>query len=150
MMGAHMSMLKGANTPVPTAALRVEVGRRSGPSVPDVDASALLLAGGRVRSDGDLVFHNQPQHVSGAVRHEGERDAGGRVTDTLLVDLVRVAPGIHRPAGGPLPGPHARSQPAAHRRPRLRLGHELDPRPQMKPAPSVWVQLSSGSASGRG
>lgn len=91
-----MSMLKGANTPVPVGALRVEVGRRSGPGVPDVDASALLLAGGRVRSDGDFVFYNQPQHVSGAVRHEGKRDAGGRVTDTLLVDLARVEPGIER------------------------------------------------------
>ncbi|MGV9251930.1 TerD family protein [Streptomyces sp. NPDC003697] len=83
-------MMKGANVPVPATALRVEVGRRSGPGVPDVDASALLLAGGRVRSDADFVFYNQPAHPSGAVRHEGKREAGGRVTDTLLADLTRV------------------------------------------------------------
>ncbi|MFI2508348.1 TerD family protein [Streptomyces sp. NPDC018972] len=87
-------MPKGSNTPVPTTALRVDVGRRSGPGVPDADASALLLAGGKVRSDDDFVFYNQPAHASGAVRHEGKRDVGGRVTDTLLVDLARVEPGI--------------------------------------------------------
>ncbi|WP_437065141.1 TerD family protein [Streptomyces sp. enrichment culture] len=83
-------MPKGSNTPVPTAALRVEVGWRGGPGVPDADASALLLAGGKVRSDSDFVFYNQPAHTSGAVRHEGKRDTGGMVTDTLLVDLTRV------------------------------------------------------------
>ncbi|EFL42776.1 conserved hypothetical protein [Streptomyces griseoflavus Tu4000] len=93
-MGADMSMPKGSNTPVPATALRVDVGWRSGPGVPDADASALLLAGGKVRSDADFVFYNQPAHSSGAVRHEGKRDAGGRVTDTLLVDLTRVEPGI--------------------------------------------------------
>ncbi|MFC9057858.1 TerD family protein [Streptomyces sp. NPDC057074] len=87
-------MSKGSNTPVPTTALRVELGWRSGPSVPDADASALLLVGGKVRSDADFVFYNQPAHSSGAVRHEGKRDAGGRVTDSLLVDLARVEPAI--------------------------------------------------------
>ncbi|MGV9727875.1 TerD family protein [Streptomyces albogriseolus] len=87
-------MSKGSNTPVPATALRVDVGWRSGPGVPDADASALLLAGGKVRSDGDFVFYNQPAHASGAVRHEGKRQDGGRVTDTLLVDLTRVEPGI--------------------------------------------------------
>ncbi|WP_437105940.1 TerD family protein [Streptomyces sp. enrichment culture] len=87
-------MPKGSNTPVPATALRVELGWRSGPGVPDADASALLLVGGKVRSDDDFVFYNQPAHSSGAVRHEGKRDAGGRVTDTLLVDLTRVEPGI--------------------------------------------------------
>ncbi|KUN63664.1 Tellurium resistance [Streptomyces canus] len=83
-------MSKGSNVPVPTTALRVELGWRTGPGVPDADASALLLVGGKVRSDADFVFYNQPQHSSGAVRHEGKRTDGGRVTDTLLVDLARV------------------------------------------------------------
>lgn len=89
-----MSMSKGANAPVPTTALRVELGWRSGPGVPDADASALLLVGGKVRTDADLVFYNQPQHSSGAVRHVGKRTDGGRVTDTLLVDLARVEPSV--------------------------------------------------------
>ncbi|MBQ1088811.1 TerD domain-containing protein [Streptomyces sp. B93] len=95
-MGADMSMPKGSNAPVPTAALRVEVGWRSGPGVPDADASALLLVDGKVRSDADFVFYNQPAHASGAIRHEGKRNAGGRVTDTLIVDLARVEPAIDR------------------------------------------------------
>ncbi|WP_409475057.1 TerD family protein [Streptomyces sp. HC307] len=87
-------MPKGSNVPVPTTALRVELGWRSGPGVPDTDASALLLAGGKVRSDADFVFYNQPQHTSGALRHEGKREAGAAVTDTLLVDLTSVEPAI--------------------------------------------------------
>ncbi|AWT41548.1 MULTISPECIES: TerD family protein [Streptomyces] len=83
-------MPKGSNTPVPATALRVELGWRPGPGVPDVDASALLLVGGKVRTDADFVFYNQPGHASGAVRHEGKRAAGAQVTDTLLVDLARV------------------------------------------------------------
>lgn len=95
-MGADMSMPKGSNVPVPTTALRVELGWRSGPGVPDADASALLLVGGKVRSDGDFVFYNQPAHSSGAVRHEGKGTAGGKVTDSLLVDLARVEPAVDR------------------------------------------------------
>ncbi|MFJ4977900.1 TerD family protein [Streptomyces coeruleorubidus] len=87
-------MLKGSNTAVPTAALRVELGWRAGPGVPDADASALLLVSGKVRSDADFVFYNQPAHSSGAIRHEGKRNADGRVTDTLFVDLARVEPEI--------------------------------------------------------
>ncbi|KOX04509.1 Tellurium resistance [Streptomyces sp. NRRL B-1140] len=87
-------MLKGSNTQVPTAALRVELGWRAGAGVPDADASALLLVSGKVRSDADFVFYNQPAHSSGAIRHEGKRTADGRVTDTLLLDLARVEPAI--------------------------------------------------------
>ncbi|MFJ9152594.1 TerD family protein [Streptomyces sp. NPDC102270] len=87
-------MSKGSNAQVPTTALRVELGWRTGPGVPDADASALLLVSGKVRSDADFVFYNQPQHSSGAVRHEGKRTDGGRVTDTLLVDLARVEPSV--------------------------------------------------------
>ncbi|MGW2615645.1 TerD family protein [Streptomyces sp. NPDC001500] len=89
-----MSMPKGSNAPVPTTALRVELGWRQGPGVPDVDASALVLVGGKVRSDSDFVFYNQPAHSSGAVRHEGKAGAGGLTTDSLLVDLARVEPAV--------------------------------------------------------
>ncbi|MFE2420777.1 TerD family protein [Streptomyces hokutonensis] len=89
-------MPKGSNVPVPTTALRVELGWRPGPGVPDADASALLLVDGKVRTDADFVFYNQPAHSSGAVRHEGKNNAGGRMTDTLLVDLARVEPAVER------------------------------------------------------
>ncbi|MDI9887030.1 TerD family protein [Streptomyces sp. HNM0645] len=97
-MGARMSMLKGANVPVPALNVRVELGWSSGTGGPDVDASALLLdsGSGKVRSDADFVFYNQPTHASGAVRHEGKHAAGGATTDRLAVDLGRVEPAVGR------------------------------------------------------
>ncbi|MEU3448990.1 TerD family protein [Streptomyces thermolilacinus] len=98
-------MLKGANVPVPTRRLRVELAWSSGPGVPDVDASALLLVSGKVRSDADFVFYNQPTHPSGSVSHEGKRTpaasgaavaSGASVTDTLTVDLPRVEAAVER------------------------------------------------------
>ncbi|MFD6350823.1 TerD family protein [Nocardia tengchongensis] len=86
-------MMKGSNVPVPVPEVRIELGWQSGPGVPDADASALLLAGGRVRSDADFVFYNQPLHASGAVRHHGKQ-AGATVVDALSVDLPRVEPQI--------------------------------------------------------
>ncbi|WP_371656881.1 MULTISPECIES: TerD family protein [unclassified Streptomyces] len=91
-------MLKGSNVPVPAPTVRVELAWRSGPGVPDADASALLIASGtgKVRSDADFVFYNQPAHASGAVRHEGKQSSAGGVTDTLFVDLARVEPDVER------------------------------------------------------
>ncbi|WP_093591532.1 MULTISPECIES: TerD family protein [unclassified Streptomyces] len=117
-----MAMLKGANLPVPVPAVRVELGWRSGPGVPDVDASALLLVSGRVRSDADFVFYNQPVHASGAVRHENKTSGGAGVTDTLTVDLARVEPTVERivlaasadgGSFGQVPGLHVRVLDAA-------------------------------------
>ena len=95
-MGAGMTMLKGTNIPVTAQAVRVELGWSTSPGTPDVDASALLLVSGKVRSDADFVFYNQPSHSSGAVRHEGKRTAGASTTDTLAVDFARVEPAIDR------------------------------------------------------
>ncbi|MFJ4901126.1 MULTISPECIES: TerD family protein [unclassified Streptomyces] len=96
-MGASMTMLKGTNVPVAAQAVRVELGWHTTPGTPDVDASALLLLGsGKVRSDADFVFYNQPAHASGAVRHEGKRATGGAATDSLAVDLARVEPAVDR------------------------------------------------------
>ncbi|MFE0759657.1 TerD family protein [Streptomyces smyrnaeus] len=86
-----MSLQKGANVPVPATRIQVELGWRTGPEVPDVDASALLLtAVGKVRSDDDFVFYNQPAHRSGAVRHEGGRPDGTGTIETILVELSAV------------------------------------------------------------
>lgn len=89
-------MLKGANVAVAAPSVRVELGWRSAPGTPDVDASALLLKAGKVRSDADFVFYNQPSHASGAVRHDGKGTGPGGVTDTVSVDLTRVEADIER------------------------------------------------------
>ncbi|WP_404953167.1 VWA domain-containing protein [Streptomyces sp. 147326] len=84
---------KGANLPVGATSVRAVLCWSAGPGVPDVDASALLLtAAGRVRSDDDFVFYNQPRHASGAVRHLGKQPG----TDTIGVDLGTLEPGIER------------------------------------------------------
>ncbi|MFE7748008.1 TerD family protein [Streptomyces sp. NPDC057428] len=95
-MGASMTMQKGTNVAVPARAVRIELGRRTSPGTPDVDGSALLTVSGKVRSDADFVFYNQPVHGSGAVRHEGKRTAGDVVTDSLAVDFARMEPAIDR------------------------------------------------------
>ncbi|MGK8522040.1 TerD family protein [Nocardia asteroides] len=86
-------MPKGANVPVSSSAVRIEVGWRAGAGAPDADASALLVVSGKVRSDSDFVFFNQPVHPSGAVRHEGKR-SGSIVLDVLSAELARVEPQI--------------------------------------------------------
>ncbi|MER7520731.1 TerD family protein [Streptomyces sp. NPDC126499] len=88
MTGMTHAMLKGSNVPLDTAAVRAVLRWTPGPGVPDVDASALLLgADGRVRSDEDFVFYNQPRHPSGLVRRLAKkRDAEG-LTDTVEADL---------------------------------------------------------------
>ncbi|MET9323643.1 TerD family protein [Streptomyces sp. NPDC003038] len=86
-----MSLQKGANVPVASNGVRVELGWQAGPGAPDVDASALLLtAAGKVRSDEDFVFYNQPVHRSGAVRHEGRRQDGTGALETIGVALSAV------------------------------------------------------------
>ncbi|WP_277441604.1 VWA domain-containing protein [Streptomyces sp. SPB162] len=85
---------KGANVPVAATAVRAVLTWDAGPGVPDVDASALLLTGaGRVRSDADFVFYNQPEHPTGAVRQVGSAASGEDVID---VDLGRIEPAVER------------------------------------------------------
>ncbi|MFE2047500.1 VWA domain-containing protein [Streptomyces sp. NPDC059459] len=95
------SLSKGANLAVDSPAVRVELVWSTGPGVPEVDASALLLtAAGRVRDDGDFVFYNQPRHPSDAVRHLGKQGgagtAAGMTTDAVEVDLRTVEADVDR------------------------------------------------------
>ncbi|MCH6159054.1 TerD family protein [Streptomyces marispadix] len=92
-----MTMRKGANVAVGAAAVRIEIGRRSGAGPVEVDASALLLqASGKVRSDDDFVFYNQPRHPSGAVTHQGRRSEGAVAVDELSADLARTEAAVDR------------------------------------------------------
>lgn len=88
---------KGANIPVAAASVRVLLSWQSRPGAPDVDVLALLLTeAGRVRSDADMVFYNQPRHASGTVRATGKQAAGPSTTDTVEVDLAKIEPGVAR------------------------------------------------------
>ncbi|SFX13777.1 TerD family protein [Streptomyces atratus] len=82
------AMVKGSNVPLDAMAVRAVLRWTPGTGVPDVDASALLLgAGGRVRSDEDFVFYNQPRHPSGLVRRLPKRSVPEGLTDTIEADL---------------------------------------------------------------
>ncbi|MFI8914416.1 TerD family protein [Streptomyces sp. NPDC053513] len=91
------AMQKGSNVPLDTAAVRAVLRWTPGPGVPDVDASALLLGpSGRVRSDEDFVFYNQPRHPSGLVRRlPKKRDSEG-LTDTVEADLAALDVSVDR------------------------------------------------------
>jgi tellurite resistance protein TerA len=81
-------MIKGGNAFVPTVPLRIAV--RGG-----VDVTALLLTeAGRVRGDGDIVFHGAPVHPSGAVRLAASRDENG--TGWLETGLTAIEADIAR------------------------------------------------------
>ncbi|MEV7724026.1 TerD family protein [Streptomyces sp. NPDC087917] len=91
------AMQKGSNIPVAPVAVRAVLRWTDGPEVPDVDASALLVgADGRVRSDEDFVFYNQPRHPSGAVWRLGKKQLGDGVTDAVQADLRAVTPAVDR------------------------------------------------------
>jgi len=86
-------MSKGSNVALSATSLRVELGWNGGGGVPDVDASALLVtAAGKVRSDADFVFYNQPQHASGAVSYAGKSST----TDAVTVDTSRLEPAVDK------------------------------------------------------
>ncbi|CAM5505482.1 TerD family protein OS=Streptomyces alboniger OX=132473 GN=CP975_10605 PE=3 SV=1 [Streptomyces alboniger] len=89
------AMLKGSNVPLEASAVRAVL-RWTPQGVPDVDASALLLGGdGRVRSDEDFVFYNQPRHPGGKVWRLGKKRVAEGLTDTIQT-LAGMDPAVDR------------------------------------------------------
>jgi stress response protein SCP2 len=115
-MPGMTTMSKGSNLPVPAARVRATLGWSSDV---EVDASGLLLtSSGRVRSDDDFVFYNQPRSADGSVRHTG----GAAREDSVEVDLtalpgeierVVVAASVGSGTFGQIPGLHLRLTDAA-------------------------------------
>ncbi|GHG73136.1 TerD family protein [Streptomyces griseocarneus] len=91
------AMLKGSNIPLDAPTVRAVLRWTPGPGIPDVDASALLIGdAGRVRSDEDFVFYNQPRHPSGLVRHLPKKRLVEGATDSLEADLSALEPSVAR------------------------------------------------------
>ena len=81
------TLSKGANAPLPGDVVTVEVSCSS-----PVDVSALLLTEqGRVRSDDDMIFYNQP--TGPGVQH---RAGAGGSPDSVVLSLGAVPPGIDK------------------------------------------------------
>ncbi|MFE3523762.1 TerD family protein [Streptomyces sp. NPDC059161] len=80
-------MTPGSNLPLPTGRVTVDVA-----APVRLDVSGLLLtADGKVRSDDDFIFYNQPQGPG--VTH---RSGGGAAPDAIVVDTSAVPPGIEK------------------------------------------------------
>jgi stress response protein SCP2 len=115
-MPGMTTMSKGSNLPVPAARVRATLGWSSDV---EVDASGLLLtSSGRVRSDDDFVFYNQPRSADGSVRHTGgaAREDSVEVDLTALpgeIDRVVVAASVGTGTFGQIPGLHLRLTDAA-------------------------------------
>ncbi|MFJ2833382.1 TerD family protein [Streptomyces sp. NPDC087263] len=80
-------MTPGSNIPLPVARVTVDV---AAPVRLDV-SSLLLTADGKVRSDDDFIFFNQP--TGPGVTY---RSGGGTAPDTITVDTTAVPPGIEK------------------------------------------------------
>ncbi|WP_046417083.1 TerD family protein [Streptomyces malaysiense] len=80
-------MTPGSNVPLPAARITVDV------TAPvRLDVSGLLLTGdGKVRSDDDFIFYNQPSGPGVAYR-----SGGGAAPDAISVDTAAVPPDIER------------------------------------------------------
>jgi len=92
-----LELTKGGNTEVPTAALTVLAAWQPRAGCPDVDVSALLLdSSGKVGSDDDFVFFNQPVHPTGAVTHLGTSSGDAGRADAVSVDLTRLPAHVDR------------------------------------------------------
>ncbi|MEU4462330.1 TerD family protein [Streptomyces sp. NPDC024017] len=91
------AMLKGSNVPLEATTVRAVLRWTPGQGVPDVDASALLLGpDGRVRSDEDFVFYNQPRHPAGKVWRLGKKRVAEGLTDTIQTELTGVEAEVSR------------------------------------------------------
>ncbi|MFF7193832.1 TerD family protein [Streptomyces sp. NPDC008079] len=96
-------MTPGSNVPLSVPRVAVDVAASSA----RLDVSGLLLTGdGKVRSDDDFVFYNQPQGPG--VSH---RSGGGSGPDSITVDTAAVPAGIEKvvvtaslDGGGPFAG----------------------------------------------
>ncbi|WP_310436750.1 TerD family protein [Streptomyces sp. 3330] len=80
-------MTPGSNIPLPTARVTVDVA-----APVRLDVSGLLLtADGKVRSDDDFIFYNQPSGPGVTYR-----SGGGAAPDAIIVDTAAVPPGIEK------------------------------------------------------
>ncbi|WP_187283390.1 TerD family protein [Streptomyces sp. t39] len=81
------AMTPGSNIPLTVARVAVDVA-----APVRLDVSGLLLtADGKVRSDDDFIFYNQPQGPGVTYR-----SGGGTAPDAIVVDTAAVPPGIEK------------------------------------------------------
>ena len=86
----------GANTSLGSRHGDVVIRHALDPAL-DVNLTAFLVgADGRVRSDADMIFFNQPEAEGGCARYHAPRIAGATVEHRLSFDLARLPDGIEK------------------------------------------------------
>jgi stress response protein SCP2 len=98
--GVPHSLVPGENVALARVGLDgplvVTLGWSAAPGL-DADLSALLVtASGKVRSDEDFVFYNQPTAAGGAVRHLGKTRQGSATADRVRIDPAALRADVDR------------------------------------------------------
>ncbi|MEU1960214.1 TerD family protein [Nocardia sp. NPDC019304] len=89
-------LAKGQNVSLPDDVVRIDVVLGWTETEIEVDASALLLrADGKVGSDNDFVFYNQPESPDGSVRFLGTSATEEGAQARIAIDLSTVADTVH-------------------------------------------------------
>lgn len=95
-------MVKGSNVALSTLSdsvdsVIVSLGWTSPTGEGDADVSVLLLGGqGKVRSDADFYFYNNPVAADGSVQLLGKAPTGEGSEDRIVFDLTAVPPDVER------------------------------------------------------
>ena len=90
------ALAMGANTTLPASSGEVVISHREGAGI-DVNLTSFLVAAdGRVRSDADMVFFNQPAGENGSAQYHAPAKQGGEVVHRLTFDLARVPAGVEK------------------------------------------------------
>ncbi len=90
------TLSKGQNIPLPNDIVRVDIVLGWTESEIEIDASALLLrADGKVGSDGDFVFYNQPESPDGSVRFLGASATEEGAQARIAIELAVVPENVH-------------------------------------------------------
>lgn len=83
-----MLLRRGESVRLPTAEVRLEFERGTGYGIPRADLCALVLTGEGPPQPAGVVRAGASAHPSGAVTHTRHAGPGGRVVDTLVLDLA--------------------------------------------------------------
>ncbi|WP_054247742.1 TerD family protein [Rhodococcus opacus] len=87
---------KGQNLSLPAEVEQIDVVLGWTESEVEIDASALLLnSGGKVRSDDDFVFYNQPESTDGSIRFLGTSGTEEGAQARIAIDLSTVPEDVH-------------------------------------------------------
>ena len=99
--GQKLSLSKEAGLTKVTVGLGWLVNQYDTGENADLDSSVFMVGeDGKVPSDAEFIYYNQPKHPSGAVTHNGDNKKGtevaGKDAETIDIDLTKVPDNIKK------------------------------------------------------